>query len=115
MTATEIQLSPLAETLKPRDESPLPLASFEVRDLENSQVPIHVAIIMDGNGRWAHQRGLGRHAGHRAGTENIQRVIERLCEHGVRYLTLFAFSTENWRRPAREVQGLMRLPSFYLR
>jgi undecaprenyl diphosphate synthase len=77
--------------------------------------PRHVAIIMDGNGRWAQQRGLGRQAGHRAGTENIRRVLERLGEHRVRYVTLFAFSTENWGRPRREVQGLMRLPSFFLR
>jgi len=79
------------------------------------KVPLHVAIIMDGNGRWAHQRGLGRQAGHRAGAENIRRVIERFCEHGVRYLTLFAFSTENWRRPPGEVRGLLRLPALYLR
>jgi len=74
-----------------------------------------VAIIMDGNGRWARSRGLGRQAGHRAGTENIRRVLERFCEHGVRYVTLFAFSTENWRRPPREVRGLMGLAAFYLR
>jgi len=78
-------------------------------------VPGHVAIIMDGNGRWARSRGLGRQAGHRAGTENIRRVLERFYEHGVRYVTLFAFSTENWRRPRREVRGLMGLAAFYLR
>jgi undecaprenyl diphosphate synthase len=77
--------------------------------------PEHVAVIMDGNGRWAQQRGLRREAGHRAGTENIRRVIERFCEHGVRYLTLFAFSTENWHRPKNEVRSLMRLPAIYLR
>jgi undecaprenyl diphosphate synthase len=79
------------------------------------RTPAHVAIIMDGNGRWAQMRGLRREAGHRAGTENIRRVIERLCEHNVRYLTLFAFSTENWRRPKNEVKALMRLPGFYLK
>lgn len=82
---------------------------------EVNPVPGHVAIIMDGNGRWAKQRGLGRQAGHRAGTENIRRVIERFAQYGVRYLTLFAFSTENWGRPRREVNGLMRLPAFFLR
>jgi undecaprenyl diphosphate synthase len=71
------------------------------------QVPTHVAIIMDGNGRWARHRGLPRLAGHRAGTENIRRVIQRFADYGVRCLTLFAFSTENWARPKPEVQGLM--------
>src|ERR1700730_9895083 len=83
--------------------------------IAGDKVPAHVGIIMDGNGRWAERRGLRREAGHRAGTENIRRVIERLCEHGVRYLTLFAFSTENWRRPRREVHALMRLPGIYLK
>ena len=68
-----------------------------------------VAIIMDGNGRWASQRGLPRAAGHRAGTENIRRIIERFTDHGVQYLTLYAFSTENWDRPQQEVEGLMTL------
>lgn len=72
-------------------------------------MPQHVAIIMDGNGRWAKERGLPRIAGHRAGTENIRRVIECLAEHGVRYITLFAFSTENWERPSGEVRGLIRI------
>ena len=66
----------------------------------------HVAIIMDGNGRWATSRGRPRLDGHRAGTENIRRVITTFSEHGVRYLTLFAFSTENWDRPTDEVRGL---------
>ncbi|MFZ5808106.1 MAG: isoprenyl transferase [Chloroflexota bacterium] len=72
-------------------------------------IPTHIAIIMDGNGRWALARGLPRLAGHRAGTENLRRVIEACIEFGIRYLTLYAFSTENWGRPAEEVQGLMRI------
>src|SRR5512144_1370975 len=72
-------------------------------------LPRHVAVIMDGNGRWAKRRGLPRIAGHRAGTENIRRVIECFAEHGVEYLTLYAFSTENWSRPPAEVQGLMQI------
>ena len=72
-------------------------------------VPRHVAIIMDGNGRWAQQRGLPRLSGHRAGTENIRRIIETCAEFGVRVLTLYAFSTENWRRPDAEVNGLMMI------
>jgi undecaprenyl diphosphate synthase len=70
-------------------------------------VPAHVAIIMDGNGRWAHQRGLLRLEGHRAGTENIRPIIEGAVELGIEILTLFAFSSENWRRPADEVNGLL--------
>jgi undecaprenyl diphosphate synthase len=73
------------------------------------RVPAHVAIIMDGNGRWAKQRGLSRMEGHEAGTENIRRILSRAAELGIRYLTLWAFSTENWRRPAEEVEGLMRI------
>src|SRR5437870_1826575 len=72
-------------------------------------LPRHVAIIMDGNGRWAQQRGLSRQAGHRAGTENIRRVIEHFAEREVKYLTLFALSTENWVRPRAEVNAIMRL------
>ena len=70
-------------------------------------VPEHVAVIMDGNGRWARQRRLPRLAGHRAGTEKIRRVIEGFASAGVKYLTIFAFSTENWDRPSEEVRGLM--------
>ncbi len=73
------------------------------------KVPMHIAIVMDGNGRWAVSRGLPRLAGHRAGTENLRRVIEACIEFGVQYLTIYAFSTENWGRPAEEVQGLLRL------
>jgi undecaprenyl diphosphate synthase len=71
--------------------------------------PRHVAVIMDGNGRWAQERGLSRQAGHRAGTENIRRIFEAFAQRNVKYLTLFAFSTENWVRPRREVNGLLRL------
>lgn len=72
-------------------------------------IPTHIAIIMDGNGRWALSRGLPRLAGHRAGTENLRRVIEACIEFGIKYLTIYAFSTENWGRPPAEVHGLMRI------
>ncbi|MGB7117307.1 MAG: polyprenyl diphosphate synthase [Anaerolineales bacterium] len=72
-------------------------------------IPTHVAIIMDGNGRWALARGLPRMAGHRAGTENLRSIIQACIEFGIRYLTIYAFSTENWGRPPTEVQGLMKL------
>jgi undecaprenyl diphosphate synthase len=73
------------------------------------RVPEHVAIIMDGNGRWASRRGLSRIEGHEAGTENIRRITHRAGQLGIKYLTLWAFSTENWRRPKEEVEGLMRI------
>lgn len=71
------------------------------------KIPKHVAMIMDGNGRWALQRGLPRLAGHKAGTENLRRVIRSTVEFGIKYLTIYAFSTENWGRPPEEVKGLM--------
>ena len=73
------------------------------------RVPRHVAIIMDGNGRWAEQRGLPRSQGHQAGLANLREILRAFSEHGVRYVTLYAFSTENWSRPRQEVQGLMSL------
>jgi undecaprenyl diphosphate synthase len=84
------------------------MAPKKVTDLPE-RVPTHIAIIMDGNGRWALSRGLPRLAGHRAGTENLRRVIEACVEFGVKYLTIYAFSTENWGRPLEEVQGLLRI------
>ena len=76
---------------------------------ELTVVPHHVAIIMDGNGRWARERGLPRLAGHQAGTENTRRIIESCVEYGVRVLTLYVFSTENWQRPRDEVEGLFTI------
>jgi undecaprenyl diphosphate synthase len=74
-----------------------------------SPLPRLVAIIMDGNGRWARLRNLPRLEGHRAGTENVRRVVEAFARYEVRYLTLYAFSTENWSRPKEEVQGLLEM------
>ena len=73
------------------------------------RIPEHIAIIMDGNGRWAKARGLPRLAGHKAGTENLRRIIRGCVEFGIKYLTIYAFSTENWGRPADEVAGLMHI------
>ena len=78
-------------------------------------VPAHIAIIMDGNGRWATKRGLPRTAGHRAGIQAVQRVVEASHELGVKVLTLYTFSTENWQRPAKEVEVLMILAEEYAR
>jgi undecaprenyl diphosphate synthase len=74
-----------------------------------TRIPGHVAIIMDGNGRWARARGLPRLAGHKAGTENIRRVLRAAVDFGIKALTVYAFSTENWGRPPEEVAGLMRI------
>ena len=73
------------------------------------KIPQHIAIVMDGNGRWAKQRGLPRIAGHKIGADSVRAVIKACAKHGVKVLTLFAFSTENWERPAAEVNYLMRL------
>ena len=79
-----------------------------------SKVPKHVAIIMDGNGRWARERGLPRLKGHEQGSQSVRRAVDACLEVGVEYLTLYAFSTENWKRPAHEVAGLMLLLEKFL-
>ncbi|NCC51450.1 MAG: isoprenyl transferase [Spartobacteria bacterium] len=82
---------------------------------EESKVPQHVAIIMDGNGRWARQRDLPRIKGHEAGAESVRCIIKACRNAGVKYLTLYAFSTENWVRPKTEIAGLMKLLVTFLR
>src|SRR5271157_4713612 len=79
------------------------------------QTPSHVAIIMDGNGRWAKARGLARFEGHRRGVEAVRSVVRSAIEHGVRYLTVYSFSSENWRRPPNEVAMLMGLLKRFIR
>lgn len=79
------------------------------------RIPYHVGIVMDGNGRWAQQRGQPRVFGHRAGTENIRRVLEASINAGIKALTIYAFSTENWHRPPAEVRALMQLLSRTIR
>jgi len=81
----------------------------QTEQTESGPIPMHVAIIMDGNVRWAEGKRLSRLKGHRAGTENIRRVIEAFGKSGVKYLTLYAFSTENWQRPKTEVKELMQI------
>lgn len=76
---------------------------------KSGEIPTHIAIIMDGNGRWAKKRGLPRVAGHRRGVETVREIVEVCAEIGVKYLTLYTFSTENWKRPKDEVSTLMRL------
>lgn len=81
-------------------------------DIDKNRLPIHVAIIMDGNGRWAKGRGLPRELGHKKGSETLLKTIEYANELGIKYLTVFAFSTENWSRPKKEVDYLMNLASY---
>ncbi len=81
---------------------------------QSCKIPTHIAIIMDGNGRWAEARGLTRLDGHRAGTENLRQIIKGCVEKGVKHLTIYAFSTENWKRPKAEIDGLMTILEVYL-
>jgi len=82
-------------------------------DINGSKIPSHVAIIMDGNGRWATARGKNRSAGHREGSKNVDRIVSHAFSRGVKTLTLYAFSAENWERPKEEVDELMRLLKVY--
>lgn len=86
-----------------------PREDFFLNRIDQKNIPSHVAIIMDGNGRWAKQRGLPRVAGHRAGAKAIKEVVRTAPEVGVKYLTLYTFSVENWKRPKDEVASLMEL------
>jgi undecaprenyl diphosphate synthase len=86
-----------------------------LRKIDLSRLPKHVAVIMDGNGRWARMRKLPRVAGHRAGIESVREIVETSARLGLEYLTLYAFSVENWKRPRSEVRTLMRLLKEYIR
>ncbi|WP_270171804.1 isoprenyl transferase [Paenibacillus sp. SYP-B4298] len=88
--------------------------SIREEQLQNDNIPQHVAIIMDGNGRWAKSRGLPRMAGHHSGMKAVKRITMAADRLGVKYLTLYAFSTENWKRPKAEVDFLMKLPQEFL-
>lgn len=82
---------------------------------EDLTIPRHIAVIMDGNGRWAKERGLPRTEGHRRGADSVQEIVESCGQLGVEYLTLFAFSTENWKRPQSEVDSLMKMLERFLK
>ncbi len=81
----------------------------------NKKIPRHLAIILDGNGRWAKRRGLPRLMGHRAGLRKLEEMVHLVKREGIRYFSVYAFSTENWSRPSMEVQGLMSLFRFYIK
>jgi undecaprenyl diphosphate synthase len=100
-------LPPLASRNPLKTESPMP-------KLDTAALPRHIAIIMDGNGRWAQQQGKPRLMGHRAGVESVQEIVRAARELGIGVLTLYAFSTENWKRPPLEVQALMGLLKTFL-
>lgn len=85
-----------------------------ISEISNEEVPAHIAIIMDGNGRWAKKRALPRVAGHREAMKNIRKITKAANKIGVKAITLYAFSTENWKRPRKEVEFLMRLPEEFL-
>ncbi|SHJ44163.1 isoprenyl transferase [Tepidibacter formicigenes] len=87
----------------------------EIENIDKNNIPNHIAIIMDGNGRWAKKRFLPRTFGHKAGVETIREIVKECSSLGVKYLTLYAFSTENWKRPKDEVNALMNLLVEYLR
>ncbi len=89
------------------DDEPCPTLSPDANGRNAAEAPRHVAVIMDGNGRWAEERGLPRIEGHRAGVEKIRSVLDILARRGVKFVTLYAFSTENWSRPDAEVDGIM--------
>ena len=103
-------MNDLLQTLKPGSEEWL-LATA----LQPERLPHHIAVIMDGNGRWAKLRHLPRIAGHKAGVDSVREIVESSARLGVEALTLYAFSTENWKRPGMEVQALFRLLRLYLR
>ncbi|MFX0559408.1 isoprenyl transferase [Tepidibacillus infernus] len=98
-----------------KKENGLDKNKLNIKDLDPLNIPKHVAIIMDGNGRWAKQKGLPRIAGHREGMKTIREVARVANEVGIKILTLYAFSTENWKRPQDEVKFLMDLPQEFLR
>ncbi|QNB45736.1 isoprenyl transferase [Thermanaerosceptrum fracticalcis] len=87
---------------------------IDINALQTKTLPQHIAIIMDGNGRWAKKRGLPRTIGHRAGVESLKKIVEACGEIGIKYLTVYAFSTENWKRPKEEVDTLMNLLVEYI-
>ena len=102
-------MRPERNARKPEDLPPFSLPSHLALQSTSHTQPPHLALIMDGNGRWATRRGLPRSAGHRQGAKAVRRVVESAARLGVGTLTLYAFSSDNWRRPQAEVDGLMAL------
>ncbi len=84
-------------------------------EIDSSRLPVHIGVIMDGNGRWAKKRGLPRSAGHQAGADTLKKIVTECNRMGIKYITVYAFSTENWKRPKEEVDFLMNLLMNYLK
>ena len=82
---------------------------MSLKKIDKNKIPQHIAVIMDGNGRWAKKRGMKREKGHRAGRKSVKKIVESCIELGIKNLTLYAFSTENWNRPKLEIDFLMQL------
>src|SRR6266446_4069245 len=100
--------------MSPTTLTPDTLQRLQAAGLDPARLPRHVAVIMDGNGRWAQQRGLPRIEGHRRGVQSVRNIIEECCRLGIEQLTLYCFSTENWKRPQEEIDFLMGLLKEYL-
>ena len=93
----------------------VPIFTIAAKGRNRIMVPNHVAIILDGNGRWAKAKGMPRNYGHTMGAKNVEVISKAVYDMGIRYLTLYAFSTENWNRPKSEVNALMKLLDSYLK
>jgi undecaprenyl diphosphate synthase len=114
-TEISIRIMPKTARKKERFDGPQkPIEPALKSQVDFTRLPNHIAVIMDGNGRWAQKRGLPRVAGHRAGADAVREVVEASRELGIRYLTLYTFSNENWKRPKREVKALMGLLRKYM-
>lgn len=90
------------------------MAEKHAEKMEDMMVPAHVAVILDGNGRWAKKRGLPRSMGHREGCKTVEKTVELAARMGIQYLTVYGFSTENWKRSSEEVGALMQLFRYYM-
>lgn len=108
------ELTMFKKLLRKKTNKQEPLINESVDLVKGEDVPTHIAIIMDGNGRWAKKRSMPRVAGHHEGMKTVRKITRCACDLGVKVLTLYAFSTENWKRPKSEVEFLMRLPEQFL-
>ena len=104
----------LGKLMRKKNVETEPLISVELESVKSKHIPAHVAIIMDGNGRWAKKRNLPRIAGHHEGMKTVRKITRVANDLGIKVLTLYAFSTENWKRPKLEIDFLMKLPGEFL-
>ena len=109
------ELTMFKQLFRKKSNTEQPINDGRVDLVKEDEIPTHIAIIMDGNGRWAKKRALPRVAGHHEGMQTVRKITRCACDLGVKVLTLYAFSTENWKRPKSEVEFLMRLPEQFLK